>query len=264
LAFGKASRFLGDARRILRRVSLRRRDGPLCFGGASRRVGEGALTAGPSSSFLGSAAFAERDAAFIGHTDACLVRQASCRFGGAFSLASRPALRLGEARLNERNACPRGDNARWRKYRASFLEAKARLPKDGARLCEDEAALREDSARLHEDDVRLRKNDARLRDAKARLRKNDARLRDANARRREGSAPPRDREASFRDHHARRLEDDDRLCEGAAPLLERKAVPARFTETRRRAGVAWPGGKRRRQRDLVLLTLSYRTNPDSL
>jgi hypothetical protein len=91
---------------------MRPREAPLGFGGASRMVGADALTEGAASSFVGSAPFAECDAAFTGHTDGCLVRQASCPFGEASLLAFRAALRLGEARLHEGNAWLRGDNVR--------------------------------------------------------------------------------------------------------------------------------------------------------
>jgi hypothetical protein len=126
LAFGKASRFLGDARRFLRGVTLKRGKTPLRFGGASRMVGAGALTTGAPCSFTGSAALAACDAAFLGRNDGCFVHQASCWSRGASLLACRAPLRIREARLYEGNACLRGDNAPCLEDRASFLEAEAR------------------------------------------------------------------------------------------------------------------------------------------
>jgi hypothetical protein len=126
LAFGKASRFLGDARRFLRRVSMRPGEAALCFGGASRMLGSDALLADAASWFLADAAFAACDAAFMGSSDPCFVRRASCRFHGASSLPCRVPLRLGEACLQEGKACLCGDHARWLEDRASFREAEAR------------------------------------------------------------------------------------------------------------------------------------------
>jgi hypothetical protein len=48
---------------------MRPNKAPLCFGGASRTVGADAQTARASSSLLCNAALADRDAAFMGHTD---------------------------------------------------------------------------------------------------------------------------------------------------------------------------------------------------